>query len=89
MGMVSAFDQSTADFSGMLENDTPLWISKVQQRVYIDVNRKGTAAAAATEVEVASCEPERIVFNRPFLYMIIETKNMTPLYAGVLNAVPQ
>lgn len=89
MGMASAFDQSTADFSGMLENDTPLWISKVQQRVYIDVNRKGTAAAAATEVEVESCEPERIVFNRPFLYMIIETKNLTPLYAGVLNAVPQ
>lgn len=89
MGMASAFDQSTADFSGMLENDTPLWISKVQQRVYIDVNRKGTAAAAATEVEVESCEPERIVFNRPFLYMIIETKNLTPLYTGVLNAVPQ
>lgn len=89
MGMASAFDRDAADFSGMLENDTPLWISKVQQRVYIDVNRKGTAAAAATEVEVASCEPEQIVFDRPFLYMIIETKNMTPLYAGVLNAVPQ
>ena len=73
----------------MLENDTPLWISKVKQRVYIDVNRKGTAAAAETEVEVESCEPEVIVFDRPFLYMIIETKNMTPLYAGVLNAVPQ
>ena len=89
MGMASALDASTADFSGMLENDTPLWISKVQQRVYIDVNRKGTAAAAATEVEVESCEPREIVFDRPFLYMIVETKNMTPLYAGVLNAVPQ
>ncbi len=89
MGMASAFDRDAADFSGMLEKDTPLWISKVQQRVYIDVNRKGTAAAAATEVEVASCLPEQIVFDRPFLYMIIETKNMTPLYAGVLNEVPQ
>ena len=88
MGMTSAFDGDTADFSRTLENPATLWIGQAYQSVYIEVDQEGTKAAAGTVVSEESCEPERIAFDRPFLYMIVETKNMTPLFTGVFNEVP-
>ena len=88
MGMTSAFDGDTADFSRTLEDPAPLWIGEAYQSVYIEVDQEGTKAAAGTVVSEESCAPERIAFDRPFLYMIVETKNMTPLFTGVFNEVP-
>ncbi len=88
MGMTSAFDGDTADFSRTLEDPALLWIGEAYQSVYIEVDQEGTKAAAGTVVSEESCAPERIAFDRPFLYMIVETKNMTPLFTGVFNEVP-
>lgn len=88
MGMTSAFDGDTADFSRTLEDPAPLWIGEAYQSVYIEVDQEGTKAAAGTVVSEESCAPEQISFDRPFLYMIVETKNMTPLFTGVFNEVP-
>ena len=88
MGMTSAFDGDTADFSRTLEDPAPLWIGEAYQSVYIEVDQEGTKAAAGTVVSEESGAPEQISFDRPFLYMIVETKNMTPLFTGVFNEVP-
>ena len=89
MGIRTAF-QDTADFSGMNAVDNPIAISKVLQKTHIEVDVNGTKAQAITLSEEqdsgAEEEPEyRVILNRPFLYMIVETDTMLPVFAGVMN----
>lgn len=48
MGVEDIFDQSKADLTGMYVSGPPLFVSKVKQKVFIDVNEEGTEAAAVT-----------------------------------------
>lgn len=76
MGMGVAFSDS-ADFSEMSET-TPLKISYVKHKTFVEVNEEGTEAAAVTIVgiEKTSAGPPRqfIPFHvdRPFLFTITE-----------------
>ena len=95
MGMPDAFDASRADFSPL--GSTPagnLAIDSVIQNTFIDVNERGTRAAAATSIGMnsgaaAPSEPEvrEVVLDRPFAYLIIDYRTMTPLFAGVVTSV--
>ena len=58
-------------------------------KTYIDVNREGTEAAAATAVEMTEgCviadpnEPIVINLNRPFVYMIVDNTTNMPIFLG-------
>lgn len=47
MGMGTMFSNA-ADFSGLLEENEPLKVSKVVHKAFIEVNEEGAEAAAAT-----------------------------------------
>lgn len=73
-GMECCFDPGRADFSGMLVEREPLFISEVLQKTYLEVNEQGTEAAAATRflMTMAACMPSEppkpfeMVVDRPF-----------------------
>ena len=90
MGMNIAFDPSKADFSQMSEDlQKDLYISEVKQKTYIKVDEKGTEAAAVTSVapETTSMPIElpRVVFDRPFVYGIVDVTTGIPLFIGVME----
>lgn len=71
LGMVNAFDETKANFSGIANEE--LHISKVIQKTFIEVNEEGTEAAAATAGFAGiplSLGPRGIVINRPFTYIL-------------------
>ncbi|MDD2579569.1 MAG: serpin family protein [Eubacteriales bacterium] len=89
MGMEIAFDGGSADFSLMnQERRTGLYISEVRHKTTIIVDEEGTEAAAATSVaidESAMMTEHELVFNRPFIYTIIDLENGLPLFTGILD----
>jgi serine protease inhibitor len=87
MGMVDAFIQTRADFSGMDGKPGWLFIGTVMHQAYGEVNEEGTEAAAATAVEAPKAEPTSespLVFraDRPFLFLIRENKSGALLFLG-------
>jgi serpin B len=88
LGMVDAFDPDRADFSGMTSEEK-LFISAVLHKAFVAVDEKGTEAAAATAVVMATTmmpqQPE-VVFraDRPFLFLIRHRPTGTVLFLGRL-----
>ncbi len=89
IGMESAFDAAFADFSRMVDLDkvypNNVYISEVYHSSFIEVDEKGTEAAAATAVEVRlESAPMEIVveFNRPFFFVIEEAQTGAVLFMG-------
>lgn len=88
MGMESAFDSITADFTGMT-GDRDLFISAVIHKAFVDVNEEGTEAAAATGVIMAPrsaapdpTEPPVFRVDHPFVFMIRDNRNSAILFMG-------
>lgn len=89
LGAGLAFSDA-ADFSGMT-GARDLMIGAVLHKAVIDVNEKGTEAAAATAVlmmptSVAIQQEEPVIFraDRPFVYAIIERETRAILFLGRL-----
>ncbi len=84
MGMGIAFDDRRADFSRIAA--ARLYISRVKQDVFIDVNEEGTEAAAVTQVAVAPASlPPSLRLDRPFLFFIRERLSGTIFFAGIIE----
>lgn len=87
MGMPTAFS-GRADFSGISNGNLP--ISKVIHKTKISVTQEGTKASAATGAIMSGIidnASKNVTLNRPFVYMIIDTETMLPLFAGVYTGV--
>lgn len=87
MGMPTAFS-GRADFSGISNGNLP--ISKVIHKTKISVTQEGTKASAATGAIMSGIidnASKNVTLSRPFVYMIIDTETMLPLFAGVYTGV--
>lgn len=87
MGIKTAFDGDTADFSKM--NSLPQYIDEVLHKTYIDVDEKGTEAAAVTAVLLAGAsanpvqeEPIEFTADRPFTFVIKDNTSGEILFMG-------
>lgn len=90
MGMGIAFTRS-ADFT-KINPAGGLFISDVLHKTYIDVNEKGTEAAAVTVVTIGIGAvgfplngPIKFNVNHPFLFLIKENHNNTIMFMGAIN----
>lgn len=91
LGMVLAFTRS-ADFSGITTAQR-LSISAVVHKAYIDVDEKGTEAAAATATGMAMArlatpdsQPIEVTVDRPFVFAITDSATGRPLFLGRVTA---
>jgi len=84
LGMPSAFDER-ADFSGITTAEK-LEISDVIHQANIDVDEKGTEAAAATAVVMRAtampAEPVNVRVDRPFLFALRDVPTGAILFLG-------
>lgn len=91
MGITTAFDEDKAKLD--ILKDRELYISDIIQKVKIDVAESGTEAAAATSIVMVEnavampdvTEVKSIVFDQPFVYMVVDNINETPVFVGVMN----
>jgi len=89
LGMGVAFDPYAADLSGIGrvpgEN---LYIGFVDHKAFVDVNERGTEAAAATSVGIrVTSVPATIPFDvdRPFLFVVRDDRSGTILFMGAIT----
>jgi serpin B len=82
MGMPAAFDPKEADFSGM-DGTKDLYIQHVFHQCFVEVNEKGTVAAAATAVVIGvECATPTFYADHPFLFLIQERESGNILFMG-------
>ncbi len=99
MGMERAFRPpqrpNGADFTGMCASKDPryrLCISKVLHKAFVEVNEKGTEAAAATAVMMVLMSARRVEpftptfkADRPFVFLIRDVKTGSILFMGRMH----
>ncbi len=96
LGMKTAFDEPrrSANFDRMAPRkpDDYLYISKVIHKTFLDIDEKGTEAAAATAVVMFSAgsamqraEPVELKVDRPFLFAIQHVPSGACLFLGRVN----
>lgn len=90
MGMKAAFREGEADFTGMTHDKPPLYLSAVIHEAWVDVNEKGTEAAAATAVVAVGAAVPReqlVVFwaDHPFLFLIRDARSGSILFLGRMS----
>ena len=86
--MKTAFDEG-ANFTKMIKESDPVWISTVKQKTFIDVNEEDTEAAGATSVgmktkSIPAGEPFYMEVNRPFFVAITDHDTGALLFIGAI-----
>lgn len=88
MGVVDAFNQGTADFSGIASGGS-LAISEIYHQAFVDVHEKGTEAAAATGIpveEVGILYRWEFKADHPFLFFIEDRRTGCILFMGKVES---
>ncbi|MGD8700241.1 MAG: serpin family protein [Gemmatimonadales bacterium] len=91
LGMEVAFVGGAADFSRIAVG-RELYISRVKQKTFVEVDEEGTEAAAVTVVEMRETSipsgPPLMRVDRPFLFAIRERFSGTILFIGKIINLP-
>lgn len=91
MGTKTAFDVKTADFDKMInktQDNFRIYIRKIVQEAWIEVNEKGTEAAAVTMAAGGGeGNTERGTFHadHPFLFLIVHNQSKSILFGGWIS----
>lgn len=91
LGINRAFDLSDAEFKTMAS--TELYVENVLHKVFIELDEKGTKAAAATSVQMSvksmpdPSQEREVKLERPFVYAIIDKESNLPVIIGAFNSV--
>ena len=94
LGIKDAFNPNTADFTNIMDRNEEIrniYVGEAIHKTHIDLNEKGTRAAAVTYFGMYKAtgfmkEKEKavITFNKPFIYMIKDAKTGELLFFGVV-----
>lgn len=101
MGINDVFDPVKSNLTNIITNDNlvkvdpnydNIYVDEAIHKTYIDLNEKGTKAAAVTYFGIKAnatameekYETVQIEFNKPFVYMIRDIKNKEILFFGVV-----
>ena len=91
MGLTDCFDDAYSDLTGLGTYDLPasFVVSDVIHKTHIEVDESGTRAAAVTAVVVDTKgsvqeNPYEVILDRPFVYAIVDTTNMLPVFIGTV-----
>jgi len=94
---VPLFDANAAPLTGLLEEDAPVWLSSAVQKAVIEVDEKGTTAAAVTVMMATGggptpTEPFEMICDRPFVFLLCDRTydgGSQILFTGVVNRPEQ
>lgn len=92
MGLKSAFSDR-ADFSKM--SGDPVFFGDILHKTHIELDRKGTKAAAATGILMKTTSVEMpkqqvtVKLDRPFMFAIVDANTNLPVFMGIVNSVKQ
>jgi serpin B len=85
LGMPTAFDPASADFSAMTDQEK-LFVALVVHQANISVDEEGTEAAAATAVVMAGSAPPAtpivMTLDRPFVFALRDRASGAVLFVG-------
>lgn len=85
VGVRKAFDEDEAEFHKMFDSGT-MSFTNVLHKTYINVDEKGTEAAAVTAIAMAGSsmppEPTELTFNKPFYFIIRDNIAGETLFMG-------
>ena len=92
MGMGRAFAED-AEFPGVFDRNIPAFISTVPHKTRLEIDEKGTTAAASTfigfslgsSIMVTPPPPFEMIVDRPFLLALIESETDLILFLGVIG----
>lgn len=63
-------------------------VRSATQKTVFSIDEKGTASASESQAIIAIGNPDdTVVFNRPFIYMVCDRENDTPLIIGTVDSV--
>ena len=88
MGITEAFSND-ADLSKMFEGNDA-YIKQVFHKTHIELDAKGTKAAAATAVEAGAkadfseLEHKEVILDRPFVFAIMDSYSTLPVFIGTV-----
>ena len=85
LGISSAFSETNAEFEKMFDSGN-MWFTNTIHKTFINVDEKGTEAAAVTAIGMAGNslppEPTELKFNKPFYFVIRDNTSGETLFMG-------
>lgn len=89
LGIRNAFSPAAADFSALCGE--PTFVSGAKQKSFVEINERGTEAAAVTGIEALPAsivmerpKPFEMIVDRPFLFVIEHSQSQTILFMGII-----